>query len=50
MIPPQGSRSGATAAVGQAADGNLVLTSVDGADVFLNGIPVVSSSARRLDG
>ena len=28
--------------VGQDSDGNLVLTSADGADVFVNGIPIVS--------
>ena len=33
--------------MGQDADGNLVLTSVDGADVFLNGIPVVSPSTLK---
>ena len=43
--PSKGAPS--TAAMGQDADGNLLLTSVDGADIFLNGVPVVSPSTHQ---
>ena len=43
--PSKGAPS--TAAMGQDADGNLLLTSVDGADVFLNGVPVVTPSTHQ---
>lgn len=39
------SNATATAALGQDADGNLVLRSVDGGDIFLNGFPVSSLTA-----